>query len=142
MSETDPEYAAKLKAIQALRERDIAASKAYDADGLLSLWTEDGVALSPGQKPVVGRAALAEGIRQAAAQGRNLEVLGYEEHFEETLILGGYAVEWGYISGAERPRAGGPVQRTRYQVMRVLKELPDGSWRVHRSMFHEAAPEE
>lgn len=37
----------------------------------------------------------------------DVEVLEYEEHFEETLLLGDHAVEWGVISGSERSRATG-----------------------------------
>ena len=43
-----------LRAIQRLREADVAASKAYDAEGLARLYTEDAVALGPGQPPVRG----------------------------------------------------------------------------------------
>ncbi len=66
------------------------------------------------------------------------EVLEYREDFEETLVFGAYTVEWGWISGAERPRGGGEVRRSRYHVMRVLKRQQDGIWRVHRSIFCEA----
>jgi len=71
------------------------------------------------------------------AASSDLEVLEYVERFEETLLLGDHAVEWGIISGSERSRATGQVTRSAYQVMRVLRRTPEG-WRVARSMFHPA----
>ncbi len=93
---------AALKGIEELRRRDIAASKAYDAEALASLWTEDAVTLAPGQPPTYGREAIRAklaGVKAAAAQ---MEVLEYVEVFEETLIFGDHAIEWGCIRGAER----------------------------------------
>ena len=132
---------AALKGIEELRGRDIAASKAYDAEALASLWTEDAVTLAPGQPPTYGREAIRAklaGVKAAAAQ---MEVIEYAEVFEETLIFGDHAIEWGCIRGAERMRSGGPVQESRFKVMRVLKRQPDGSWLFHRSIYNEAPAE-
>lgn len=132
---------AALKAIEELRQRDIAASKAYDAEALASLWTDDAVTLAPGQPPIYGKEAIRAklaGVKAAAAQ---MEVLEYVEVFEETLIFGEYAIEWGYIRGTERMRSGGPVQPSRFKVMRLLKRQSDGSWLFHRSIYNEAPAE-
>ena len=51
-----------LDAIRELHEKDIEASKARDFDTLLSLWTEDGVLLEPGKKPVIGIDAIKASI--------------------------------------------------------------------------------
>lgn len=92
--------------------------------------------LPPGGAPVRGRDAVRTGLERSKATAD--EVLEYREDFEETLVLGEYAIEWGWISGAERTREGGEVRRSRYHVMRLLKREADGSWRVHRSIFCEA----
>src|SRR6266852_5134503 len=68
----------------------------------------------------------------------------YSEVFEETLLFGDTAVEWGQIEGTERPRGGVEVSRSRVHVMRILRRLPDGSWRIHRTIYApsaSAAPE-
>jgi uncharacterized protein (TIGR02246 family) len=129
-----------LAGIEALRQRDIAASKAFDVEGLLANWTEDCVGLLPGMEPVRGREGMRALLLQAAPQARTQEILEYGESFEETQVFGDTALEWGYVWGSERPRAGGEVQRTRYKVMRVLQRQPDGSWRFHRSIFNDAPP--
>jgi len=129
---------AALKGIEELRQRDIAGSKTYDAEGLASLWTEDAVALPPGQPPIYGKEAIRAKLARAKAAAAQVEVLEYAEVFEETLILGDYAIEWGYIRGAERMRSGGPVQQSQFKVMRVLKRQSDGSWLFHRSIYNEA----
>ena len=125
-----------LEGIEELRRKDIEASLRYDPAALAALSTEDVVMLPPGAAPVRGRDAVRAGLEQSKATAD--EVLEYREDFEETLVFGEYAVEWGWISGTERPSRGGELRRSRYHVMRVLKRQPDGSWRVHRSIFCEA----
>ena len=130
-----------LKAIERLRQADVAASKAYDAEGLAALFTDDAVALGPGQPPVRGIADIRAGLRRMVAS-LDIEVLDYSESFEETLIFGDTAVEWGQIEGVERPRGGVEVSRSRVHVMRILRRQPDGSWRIHRTIYAPAAPPE
>lgn len=122
--------------IEALRRKDIEASVRYDPAALAALCTEGVVMLAPGGEPVRGRDAVRSGLERSKPAAN--EVLEYREQFEETLVFGEFAVEWGSISGAERPRGGGEVTRSRYHVMRILRRQPDGSWRVHRSIFCEA----
>jgi uncharacterized protein (TIGR02246 family) len=126
-----------LAAIEALRRRDEAASKAWDAETLAALWTEDAVAIVPGQAPTRGRAAIRSSLEAMKLDSEDVEILEYEERFEETLLFGDHAVEWGVISGSERSRASGQVSRSAYHVMRVLRRTPEG-WRVARSIFHPA----
>lgn len=122
--------------IEALRRRDVEASLRYDPAALAALSTEDVVMLAPGAAPVRGRDAVRAGLERSKLSAD--EVLEYREDFEETLVFGEYAVEWGWISGTERPRGGGEPRHSRYHVMRILTRQPDGSWRVHRSIFCEA----
>jgi uncharacterized protein (TIGR02246 family) len=130
-----------LRAIQRLRDADVAASKAYDAEGLAKLFTDDAVALGPGQPPVRGIGAIRAGLRRMVAS-LDIEVMDYSESFEETLLFGDTAVEWGQIEGTERPRGGVDVSRSRVHVMRILRRLPDGSWRIHRTIYAPAAAPE
>lgn len=123
-----------MRGIEALRRRDEAASKAYDVQALAELWTPDAVALPPGGPPK--RAPeLRRDLEKLAEAGRTTEVLDYREVFEETLVFGDLAVEWGHIEGSERERATGKVTSSRFHLMRILKRIDDGSWRVHRSIF-------
>jgi ketosteroid isomerase-like protein len=123
-----------MRGIEALRRRDEAASKAYDVQALAELWTQDAVALPPGG-PVKRGPELRAGLARMAEAARGTEVLDYREVFEETLVFGDTAVEWGHIEGSERDRASGKVTASRFHLMRILKRLDDGTWRVHRSIF-------
>ncbi|HTS82432.1 MAG TPA: nuclear transport factor 2 family protein [Myxococcaceae bacterium] len=123
-----------MRGIEALRQRDEAASKAYDVKALAELWTQDAVALPPGG-PVKRAPELRRDLERMEAVARNTEILDYRETFEETLIFGDTAVEWGHIEGSERDRTTGQVTRSRFHVMRILRKVEDGSWRVHRSIF-------
>ena len=46
--------ASDLAAIEKLHEKDLAAAKIGDIATLATLWTDDAVALPPGEPPVVG----------------------------------------------------------------------------------------
>ncbi len=127
-----------MRGIEALRRRDEAASKAYDVEALAALWTDDPVALPPGG-PVMRGAELRAQLSRLAAVARGTEVLEYREVFEETLVFGDTAVEWGRIEGSERERATGKVTESRFHVMRILRRIEDGTWKVHRSIFAPAA---
>jgi len=121
--------------IEALRRRDVEASLRLDGEALASLWTDDAVGLAPGKPPTRGMAAMRAHLAGLTAARQALEILDYREDFEETLVFGDTAVEWGAISGSERDRKSGAVTASRFHVMRILRRQPDGSWRVHRSIF-------
>jgi ketosteroid isomerase-like protein len=123
-----------MRGIEALRRRDEAASKAYDVKALAELWTPDAVALPPGG-PVKRAADLRRDLEKMAIVARGIEVLDYREVFEETLVFGDTAVEWGHIEGSERDRATREVTTSRFHLMRILQRMEDGTWRVHRSIF-------
>ncbi len=125
------------KAIETLHQRDIAATKAYDIDALVSLWTEDIVALPPGAEPVNGKEANCKLLEAGRASSAQFETLEYEQDWQEIRVAGDFAWERGVFTGALRPRAGGDVTRYRYNVLRILQRQPDGSWLVHRTMWNE-----
>ncbi len=135
---TNERLQADLRAIQELRARDTAATRAFDVATLETLWSDDIVMLAPGAEPVVGREANQAGLRAMAAQSQGLEVVDYNQEWRETTVVGDFAFEWGLITGAMRPQAGGQATRYRFKVLRVLRREPDGSWRVHRTMWNDA----
>ena len=96
--------------------------------------TPDAVALPP-DRPVKRAADLRRDLEKMATVARGIEVLEYREVFEETLVFGDTAVEWGHIEGSERDRATGEVTTSRFHLMRILRRMEDGTWRVHRSIF-------
>lgn len=136
--EREARRAADLKAIEELHRRDIAATKVYDIEALASLMTDDIVSLPPGQPPLVGKAANLAMLEAGREESVKYEVVEYEQLWKEVQVEGDYAFEWGVFKGAVRPKAGGDVIRQDYNVVRVLKRQPDGSWKVHRTTWNNA----
>ncbi len=127
------------KALETLHQLDIEATKAYDVDGLASLWTEDIVALPPGAEPVVGKEANRKLLEAGRASSAQFETLEYEQDWQEIRVVHDFAWERGVFTGAVRPKAGGDVTRYRYNVLRILQRQPDGSWLVHRTIWNAAS---
>src|SRR4051812_11964157 len=91
------------KAIQELHDRDIKASMEFDVEALADIWTQDIVSMPPGQPPVVGKEANRALLLKSQAEMAKMEILGYNEEWQEVQLLGENAVEWGTISGRLRP---------------------------------------
>lgn len=122
-----------------LHRRDVEASRAGDFATLRTLMSDDAVVLAPGQAPRRGRAELDASSRTMEESFRNAEVLDYRMDFEEVLVFGDHAVEWGTLEGSMRRGDGEPLSY-RYHLMRVLRQQPDGEWQVHRTIWNEAPP--
>ena len=127
--------AAALTHIEALHARDEEASRAQDHAALATLWTADGVMLAPGARRVRGPELFAQLDERAARQERSAEVLEYSFDFEEVVVVGDYAFEWGVVQGKTRDLATGAVAVSRYKLLRVLRR-EGGDWRVHRAIWN------
>jgi uncharacterized protein (TIGR02246 family) len=123
--------------IEALQERDITASVAFDVNALLDLWTDDGVLLPPRHEPVVGRAALKRFLEEQKQQYANYDMLAYNEQWNEVMVVGKYAYQWGTVSYRLKPPLGNEIGGAVHAV-RILKREEDGAWRVARAMWNEA----
>jgi ketosteroid isomerase-like protein len=123
--------------IQKLRDRDIAASKAGEFETLKSLFTDDAVVMPPGSGFVRGRAEREVNMSKMRDMMSAYEVLEYHEDFEELKICGNDAVEWGTIRGRMRDKKTGKIETSAYKVMRILRKLPNGEWKIARSIFND-----
>jgi ketosteroid isomerase-like protein len=128
-------------AIQKLHDLDIEASLALDVPKLEALWTDDIVTMAPGGPAVVGRAANNKKLEDAAAKLKAMEILGFNEQWQEVRIQGDWAYEWGTMSGRMQPFAGGKEIDYTLNVMRVLNRQPDDTWKIARSIYNDAIPE-
>ena len=122
-----------LRAIEALNQHDVNAVLSGDVDALISQWTDDFVVITQGSI-VRGRdanAALMEPAREMTSQ---LEPLEHVLDFEETIVAGDYAFQWGTVRSSSRARASGEVFSGGGKLMRILQRQSDGSWKMHRTM--------
>ena len=133
----EPTRADDLRAIEELHRRDMRASREGDFATLRSLMSDDAVVMPPGGRVTRGGAALDASFARMAEGMRQVEVLAYELDFEEVEVVGDYAFEWGAIRGAMRALPDGPVERSSYKVMRVLRREPGGAWKVHRTIWND-----
>jgi uncharacterized protein (TIGR02246 family) len=124
------------KAIDALHDRDAAASQAQDFKVLRELLSEDAVLLPPGGVPVQGRKQLDANLASQQGTASAFKILSYRFVWEEIRILGDFAYEWGTIVGEIKPAGGGEITLLRYNVMRVLHRDASGEWKVHRSIWN------
>ena len=122
--------------IEALQKREIAASIAFDVSALLDLWTDDGVLLPPRHEPIVGKAALRRFFQEQKDKYANYEMLAYDEQWNEVMVVGEYAYQWGTVSYRMKPPTGGEFGGAVHAV-RILKREEDGYWRVARAMWNE-----
>lgn len=125
--------------IEKLQNREIAATMGFNVDELLLLWTDDAVLLPPRHDPIVGKAALRKYLEAKKDEYANFDILGYNEEWNEVMVIGDYAYQWGTISFRMKPATGDEVA-TKVHAMRVLHRGAEGAWRVARAMWN-AAPQ-
>ena len=128
-----PDLQEDLRAIEALNQHDVDAVLSGDFDALISQWTDDFVVITGGAI-VRGRdanAALTEGARATA---HLLEPVEHHLDFEETIVAGDYAFQWGTVRSSSRAIETGEVYSSSGKLLRILQRQPDGSWKMHRTM--------
>jgi ketosteroid isomerase-like protein len=123
------------RAIEALNDHDVKATLASDVDAIVSQWTEDFVVLPPAGPIVRSRSANAAAAERGKKQMQALIPVDYVVEFEEIIVSGDYAFEWGMYRGTARPAAGGSDMTYSGKLMRILQRQPDGTWKMHRTMM-------
>jgi len=74
--------------IQRLHQQDIDAPVLMDVGKLASLWAEDGVLLSQGDEPLVGKAAIEASLKRTLAANPTMEVIKYVLEIADFQIMG------------------------------------------------------
>jgi len=125
------------QAIEDLHKDDIAGSLAFDVDKLTGTWDDEVVSIPPGSKPIVGKAANHEFLQSQQKAMANVEILSYEETWDEVRILGEYAYEYGTIRSRIRQQNAKDETPLEYNVMRVLKKQPSGAWKIYQTIWND-----
>jgi ketosteroid isomerase-like protein len=123
-------HAADLAAIEKLHEKNIEVTLSQDPQGLLDLWTEDGVLLEPGSPPVVGKQAIQIYNEKGHAANPGFKVLSYAPTFKEIQIADGWAYEWGETDAKFTMSPEVPAISLHIKGVRVLRRQSDGSWKM------------
>ena len=104
----------------------LSATKAGDAEKVLSLMAEDVVFLQPGQSPMRGRsgyAAAQKGIAQFDFDGAS--------NIQEIKVFGDWAYCWNYLTVVFTPHDGGAIGKRAGNVLSILQKQ-DGQWVIVR----------
>jgi ketosteroid isomerase-like protein len=125
------------EAIEQLHQDDIAGSLAFDVDKLTSTWDDEIVSLPPNAKPIAGKAANVKFLESQQKAMANVEILGYEETWDEVRILGEYAYEYGSLRSRIRQQNAKDETPLEFNVMRVLRKQPSGAWKVYRTIWND-----
>ena len=126
--------ATDIEAINKLHQRDVEASKAWDVETLVSLWTDDIVSIPQQGDAVVGKEANRNSLLKLKQASGDIEIVEYDLSFKEVKVIGDWAYEWGSFSGTVKPKGGGETSKSSGKLFRVLKREADGSWKVARTM--------
>lgn len=127
--------------IAALQKGEIAASMAFDVGAMLDLWTDDAVLLPPRHEPIIGKASLRRFLEEKKEQYANYDMLAYEQEWNEVMVIGEYAYQWGKARYRMKPPTGSEIGGTVHAV-RILKREDDGYWRVARAIWNESPAEQ
>jgi ketosteroid isomerase-like protein len=122
-------HAADLVAIEKLHREDIEVTLSQDPKGLLDIWTEDGVRLSSGGVPAVGKQAIQAENQKVHAQYLGFKVLSYVPKYKNIQIEDGLACEWFEREGEYKLSLDSPPVSWHAKELQVLKRQNDGSWK-------------
>jgi len=113
------------RAIRELVETWMTASRAGDAETVLSLMADDVVFMVPGRDPF--------GKQTFAANSRSMDGVRLEgkADIRELKVLGDWAYLRNFIDITITPPGGEPVHRSGY-TLTVLRKEPDGQWLLAR----------
>ena len=129
------------QAIEELHQAEIEGNLAFDVDKIASTWDDEIVTMPPHSQPISGAVANHQFLESQRKAMANVDILGYEETWDEVRLLGEYAYEYGSIRSRIRPVNATEETALEFSAMRILKRQPSGAWKVYRSIWNDRRPE-
>jgi uncharacterized protein (TIGR02246 family) len=130
------ESAAATAAINEIWTRYSSSLNAGDIDSWLSLWTDDGVQLPPGEPPVVGK----DQIRARNKGVVDKFTFNMSITNEEAGVAGDWAFARGRYTATLTPKKPGQAVPIDGKYMTILRRQPDGTWKIYRDIFNSNVP--
>jgi len=103
-----------------------------DIDGLLALWTDDGISMPPGSSPYIGK----ERIRTRLQFLNNATVENVSANIEEIEVSGNWAFVRQTFKGTWIPKDGSESKNESSKEIMILNKQTDGSWKIARYMWN------
>lgn len=116
--------------IETVKAAWIAALKAGDVDLLMSLVTDDVVAMHPSGKTTQGKQEMADDFQRFFAKFR----IDQTAICEECIVAGEWAFERSRVNTKLEPIAGGQASEVDSKVVVILRRTADGNWKVARTI--------
>jgi hypothetical protein len=122
-------HGADFAAIAKLNQQDIEVTLSQDPQGLIDIWSDDGVRIHEGSPPVVGKQAIGAENEKVHSQHPEFKVLKYSTEITNVQIADGWAIEVGNVEALYRTSAKDEPVNLKDTGMRLLKRQSDGSWK-------------
>ncbi len=107
------------------------SQNAGDIDRFMYLWTEDGILMPPNGPPVIGK----DQIRVGTAGYLDQFTYDLDGTTAEVEVAGGWAFTRGTYTITVTPKEEGQPVFIDGKFINILERQPDGSWKMHRSIF-------
>jgi uncharacterized protein (TIGR02246 family) len=124
------------KEIEAFNKRYVELNLKMDTPGILTLWTEDGVDLMPGNAPMIGRKKIAAWVEDIVAKMPGFKVTKQEMEFHDIQVRGDWASEWATEHQVVQPPEGKPPIESYGKIAVVLHREANGEWKVQQEMWN------
>jgi uncharacterized protein (TIGR02246 family) len=135
-AEEAPSTEADVEAIKSVNVALINALNSSDASAAVALVTDNAVDLPPNRPAVIGK----EAIRSFVQSDFDRVTMNFNEEIVEVEVDGDLAVIWTNYTVTLTPKDGGEPIENKGKWLKVLKRLPDGSWKFSRNIWNSDNP--
>ncbi|MEE9443915.1 MAG: SgcJ/EcaC family oxidoreductase [candidate division Zixibacteria bacterium] len=126
-------------AIRALVEAWGAAAEAGDVARILACYNDDIVQMPPDAPANRGKQAIEEYYR-GSLELFSVGVTWPVEGTEEIIVADGWAFHASEYISKFTPKAGGETIEAHGKIIEILKQQPDGSWKIAREIWNRNSP--
>lgn len=124
-------------AVNAIWREYEASLLAGDADRWIKQWMENGVQMPPNMPPRVGRETIYNAISGFFSDYDYTEFVINTEDVEAN---GNLAFARGTYAASFAAKSGGDPVKIEGKYMTILRQQPDGSWKIYRDIFNSNVP--
>lgn len=120
------------RAIEALREKELAAMNSGDVQGFIDIVTDDAVFDSPNRPAAIGKDAIRSLCEVI------FERFDYQATYpaDELVVDRDWAFDRGLWIEKVTPKEGGEQTQVSYGMLQVYERQPDGTWKLARSIWN------